>query len=66
MSLSRETVLFGIALLAFATWIEVSGLGGWPFAVAGLVVAAMGFLGSLFSTVLAGPDTGAAADDDAS
>jgi hypothetical protein len=56
MSLSRDTLLFGIALIVFGAWIEVSGMGGWPFAVAGLALAAIGFLGSLGSALLAAPE----------
>lgn len=66
MSLARDTLLFGIALIMFGTWIEVSGMGGWPFAVAGLVLAAIGFLGSVVSSVLAAPNGSVPVDDEAS
>lgn len=66
MSLSRDTLLFGIALITFGTWIEVSGMGGWPFAVAGLGLAATGFLGSVGSSMLSAPDPSAPVDDEAS
>lgn len=66
MSLTRDTLLFGIALIMFGTWIEVSGMGGWPFAVAGLALAALGFLGSVGSSMLSAPDTPTPADDEVS
>lgn len=44
-SLARETLLLGIALIMFGTWSEGSGLGGWPFAVSGLGIAALGIPG---------------------
>jgi hypothetical protein len=55
MSLSTDSVLFGIALVVFGTWLEVSGLGGWPFAVAGLGLGATGFLGSVGSSMRSAP-----------
>lgn len=63
MSLSRDTLLFSIALIVFGNWIEVSGLGGWPFAVAGIVLAAIAFLGSLLSIMLSPSDVDAPVDD---
>jgi hypothetical protein len=57
MSLSRDTLLLGIALLLFGTWIEVSGMGGWPFAVTGLSLAAIGWLGSIGSALRSVPET---------
>lgn len=66
MSLSRDTLLFGIALIMFGTWLEVSGMGGWPFAVAGLGLAATGFLGSVGSFMLSSPDPSAPVDGEAS
>ena len=58
MSLSRDTLLFGIALIVFGAWIEVSGMGGWPFAIAGLILAAIGYLGSIISSMLSAHDAG--------
>jgi hypothetical protein len=64
MSLARETVLLGIALILFGTWIEISGLGGWPFAVSGLGMAALGFLGSVVSASRSPPTPGGPGDDE--
>lgn len=61
MSLSTDALLFGITLVAFGTWIEASGLGGWPFAVSGLTLAGLAFLGSVVST-LAVADPGGPGD----
>jgi hypothetical protein len=66
MSLSRDTLLFGIALIVFGLWIEVSGMGGWPFAVTGLGFAVMGFLGSIASAARTAPGTRGQVDEDPS
>lgn len=66
MSLPRDTLLFGIALIAFGAWLETSGMGGWPFATAGLVGAVAGFLGSLVSTMVAASPASTPVDDEQS
>lgn len=66
MTLSRDTLLFGIALVVFGTWLEVAGLGGWPFADAGIVLATMGFLGSVVSFMRSAPESRAPVDDESS
>lgn len=63
MSLSRDALLFSIALIVFGNWIEVSGQGGWPFAVAGIVLAAITFLWSLLSVMFSSSDMDAQVGD---
>jgi len=66
MSLSRDTLLFGIALIVFGTWVELAGMGGWPFADAGIVVATIGFLASVVASMLSATETGAPAGEEPS
>jgi hypothetical protein len=51
MSLSTDAILAGLALVAFANWLEAAGYGGWPVALAGLGIVAVAFLGSLGSAL---------------
>ncbi|MEF8818395.1 MAG: hypothetical protein V5A31_12545 [Haloferacaceae archaeon] len=62
MSLSTDAILAGVALVLFANWLETAGYGGWPFALSGLGLVAVAFLGSLGSTLVA--SNGAPAPDD--
>ncbi|QPV62861.1 hypothetical protein I7X12_19425 [Halosimplex litoreum] len=55
MSLSRDALLFGIALVLFGNWLQVYGLDATPFPHAGVVLAGLGFVGSVVSALH--PDT---------
>lgn len=63
MSLPRDALLLSIALIVFGNWIEVSGHGGWPFALAGIGLAAIAFFGSLLSSMFSSPDGDASIDE---
>lgn len=51
MSLSRDALLFGIALILFGNWMQVYGLNATPFPHAGVILATLAFLGSLVSAI---------------
>lgn len=51
MSLSRDALLFGIALILFGNWMQVYGLDAAPFPHAGVLLGALAFLGSLVSAL---------------
>ncbi|WP_248897005.1 hypothetical protein [Haloplanus halobius] len=53
ISLPRDTLLFGIALIMFGNWVAVDGLQGVQFATAGLALAAIAFLASVLVTIRA-------------
>ncbi|MFB6168828.1 MAG: hypothetical protein ABEJ43_08275 [Haloferacaceae archaeon] len=64
MSLSTDAILAGVALVLFANWLEAAGYGGWPFALSGLGLVAVAFLGGLGSTLVS--TGGTLAPDDGS
>ncbi|WP_323676084.1 hypothetical protein [Halorubellus sp. PRR65] len=47
MSLSRDAILFGIALVVFGDWLLKYGIDASLLPIAGILLAALGFLGSL-------------------
>lgn len=51
MSLSRETLLFGVALIAFGIWVELAGFDGALYTYAGITLAALAFLGSVVAAM---------------
>jgi len=63
MSLSRDSLLFGIALISFGIFVEFKGLGGWMIAIAGIFLAALGLLGSVVYTFRSATDARTTEDD---
>ena len=47
ISLLRETLLFGIALIAFGYWVELDGFNGALYAYTGIALATIAFFGSI-------------------
>ncbi|WP_155120603.1 hypothetical protein [Haloprofundus marisrubri] len=54
MPLARDTLLFGIALILFGSWMQLYGLDATPIPHVGIVLAALGFLGSVVSRAASG------------
>ena len=51
MYLLRETLLFGIALIAFSYWVELDGFNGALYAYTGIALATIAFFGSVALTM---------------
>ena len=51
MSLSRDGSLFGIALILYGIYLEISGFMSSLYPMVGLLVVALAFLGSVVSVL---------------
>ena len=51
MSLSRDVSLFGIALILYGIYLEISGFMSSLYPMVGLLVVALAFLGSVVSVL---------------
>ena len=56
MCLSRDLLLFGIALISFSIFVEMQGLGGWLIALAGIIFSSLGLLASVIDTFRSASD----------